>query len=139
LVVQAGPYRCVFPLDCVVETMRPLPLQSFVNMPACVCGASIIHGEPVPVVDLARLLGTAGAMIGRFVVVHVDDRKVALAVDSVAGVEEMDEACLASVPPLLQAAHPEFVGELGAADRQLLVVLNGAWTLPDTAWEVSSE
>lgn len=115
--------------------MRPLPIRSFSNMPAFVCGASIIRGEAVPVVDLAGLLGAPEARIGRFVVVRVDQRKVALAVETVVGVQELDDACLASVPPLLQAAHPELVSALGTADDRLLVVLNGAWMLPDEAWK----
>jgi purine-binding chemotaxis protein CheW len=104
-------------------------------MPPFVCGVSIIRGEAVPVVDLARLLGAAEATVGRFVVVRVENRNVALGVETVVGVEDMDETRLGSVPPLLQAAHPEHVSHLGTADERLLVVLNGAWMLPDEAWE----
>jgi purine-binding chemotaxis protein CheW len=134
LIVNAGPFRCALPLCSVAETMRPLPIRSFSNTPAFVCGASIIRGEALPVVDLARLLGAAETKIGRFVVIRVDPRKVALAVETVVGVKELGEAYLASVPPLLQAAHPSLVDALGTADEGLLLVLNGARMLPDEAW-----
>lgn len=134
LIVDSGPYRCAFPLDCVVETMRPLPIRSFANVPAFVRGAATVRGEPVPVVDLARLLGAAEATVGRFVVVRADRRKVVLAVQSVVGVKDLDQARVASVPPLLQAAHREFVSALGTADEGLLVVLSNAWALPEEAW-----
>ncbi len=135
LIVSAGPYRCAVPLAHVVETMRPLPIQSLANVPPFVCGASIIRGEPVPVVDLARLLGAAGATRGRWVVVRADRRKVALAVGSVFGLEALAEACLSSVPPLLREVRPELVEALGSADEKLLMVLGTARILPDDVWE----
>jgi purine-binding chemotaxis protein CheW len=114
--------------------MRPLPVRSFANVPAFVRGVSTIRGEPVPVVDLARLLGGPEATAGRFVVVRVDRRKVALAVQSVIGVKDLKPTQVRSVPPLLQAAHRELVSELGTTDEGLLVVLSSAWTLPEEAW-----
>lgn len=134
LIVDSGPYRCAFPLACVVETMRPLPIRSFPNVPAFVRGAATIRGELLPVVDLACLLGAAEATVGRFVVVRINERKVALAVQSVVGVKDLEPIQVGSVPPLLQAAHREFVNALGTADEGLLVVLSSAWTLPDEAW-----
>src|SRR5512140_1874586 len=89
LIVTAGAYRCALPLPHVAETMRPLPLQSFADMPPFVRGASIIRGEPVPVVDLAGLFGAADSAIGRFVVVRVEQRRVALGVEAVVGGEDL--------------------------------------------------
>ena len=115
--------------------MRPLPIQSLADMPAFVCGASIIRGEPVPVVHLGRLFGAGESAVGRFVVVRVEQRRVALAAEKVAGVEDLTETNLSLVPPLLEAAQPGFVGALGSCDEKLLVVLESARILPDEVWE----
>jgi purine-binding chemotaxis protein CheW len=135
LILHSSFSRCALPLACVVETMRPLPVHPLANVPAYVCGASIIRGEPVPVVDLARLLDASETTIGRFVVVRVDDRHVALGVEAVVGVRDLEAARLASLPPLLHAAHPGLVSALGTADGRLLVVLNSAWMLHEEVWE----
>lgn len=135
LVVNSGPYHCALPLASVAETMRPLPIRSFAQMPAFVDGASIIRGVPVPVVHLARLLGSDAEMVRRFVVIRVGERQVALAVEAVLGVENLQEARLTSVPPLLQRSHPDIISALAAADERLLVVLNSAWMLPEGVWE----
>ena len=57
LLCQVGSLVCALPLEHISETMRPLSLQPFHGMPPFVDGLSIIRGAPVPVVDLARLLG----------------------------------------------------------------------------------
>ena len=87
LILRSGPVPVRPAFGCVAETMRPLPIQPLADMPALVRGVSIIRGEPVPVVDLAGLLGQTESAIGRFVVVRVEERKVALAIGEVIGVK----------------------------------------------------
>lgn len=115
--------------------MRPLPIQPLADMPSFVRGVSIIRGEPVPVVDLVRLLGQVDSPISRFVVVRVKQRKAALAVSEVIGIRDLEAMSLTAVPPLLQEARSQHVAALGAADEQLLVVLQTAKILPDEVWE----
>jgi purine-binding chemotaxis protein CheW len=134
LILRSGPHRCALPLSHVVETMRPLPVQPLSNMPSFVSGAAIVRGEAVPVVDLGILLGIDNAVMGRFVVIRVEESRVALAVDGVIGIEDLDAACLTSVPPLLKNAHPDLLSALGHADQKLLLVLNTARILPDEVW-----
>lgn len=135
LIVRSGSHRCALPLEHVVETMRPLPIQSLVNMPPFVCGAAIIRGEPVPVVHLDRLLNSGVSAAGRFVVVRVEERTVVLAVEGVVEVKDLSKIPLQSVPPLLDAAEPGLVGALGSCDERLLVVLEAARLLSDEVWE----
>lgn len=135
LISQSGPYRCALPLAHVIEVMRPQPIQSLANMPAFVRGVAVVRGEPIPVVDLACLLGETESAIGRFVVVRAGERRVALAVQDVISIRALDATSLAAVPPLLQDARPELIAALGSADEKLLVVLKTARILSGREWE----
>lgn len=136
MIIQSGSYRCALPLAHVIEVMRPLPVQPLANMPPFVRGVAVVRGEPIPVVDLACLLGATEFSIGRFVAIRAGERRVALAVQDVIGIRVLDATSLATVPPLLQEAHPELVAALSSADKMLLVVLKTARILPGEVWEV---
>src|SRR5688572_15607941 len=58
LICRVSTRVCALPLDAVVETMRPLVVEPVAGAPGFVSGLSIVRGEPIPVVDAARLLGT---------------------------------------------------------------------------------
>jgi purine-binding chemotaxis protein CheW len=134
LLLKAGALRCALPLSCVSETLRPLPLHALANTPGFVCGASVIRGEPVPVVDLARFLGAAAQTAARFVLVRAGKGKVALAVEAVIGIQQLVLEPGASVPPLLAHASPDAVGALAILDRELLLVLQTAHIVPEDLW-----
>jgi len=120
---------CGLPLEHVVETMRPLPVEPLGGGPAFVLGLSRIRGKPVPVVDLARLVtGTDGAQPTRFVTVRCNDRTVALRVDAVLGVAALTDPP-SELPPLLEGDHAP-VAALAARDRALLLVLETARLMP---------
>jgi purine-binding chemotaxis protein CheW len=116
---------CALPLRVVIETMRPLPIETMSGIPDAVLGVAVVRGEPTPVVDAARLLGDGGsaATTGRFVTLRVGTRTVALAVDEVLGVAPMPAAA-AALPPLLAGAAGGVVDTIGALDRDFLVVLD---------------
>jgi purine-binding chemotaxis protein CheW len=57
LLCQVGSVVCCLPLESVSETMRSLAVDAVAGMPAFVAGVSIVRGAPLPVVDLAKLLG----------------------------------------------------------------------------------
>jgi purine-binding chemotaxis protein CheW len=131
LIVRATTRLCALPLVHVIEIMRPLPMEPARQAPAYVRGLSIIRGQPVPVVDLGLLLGDGdGARTARFVALRVDDRYVALAVDAVIKVRELDAAALRDMPPLLKDGLGA-VETLGTLDAQLLLVLRAARLLPE--------
>lgn len=139
LLVQCRSWHCALPLTEVVETMRPLPLQSVAGVPRFVLGLSLIRGELIPVVDLARILGAEGgeergAEGGRLVVVRTAERRLALAVDAVLRVlpPELAEGC--KVAPLLRQALPAEVAALAVLDGAALAVLESVNVLPEGAW-----
>jgi purine-binding chemotaxis protein CheW len=140
LVVTSGDHTCALPVHDVVETLRPLPVQAVVGMPAFVLGLSMVRGMPVPVVDLAALLEGRSARPGarRWLSVRVEARHVALAVDDVVGVRTLDDAAVRALPPLLRHAGDEGVVALGILDAQLLVLLGAARLLSDSTLQVGT-
>ncbi|MBI3723417.1 chemotaxis protein CheW [bacterium] len=119
----------------VVETMRPLPVETVPGLPSFVRGLAVIRGAPVPVVDLGSLLAL-GATQGsrRFVTVRAGERRVALAVEDVLGVHELDALGIHELPPLVPAAESAPITAIGALDLQLMVVLRAARIVPEDVW-----
>jgi purine-binding chemotaxis protein CheW len=134
LVVGVAGRLCAVPLTHVIEIMRPLSVEPISHAPSFVQGISIIRGIPTPVVDLGALLGAPNGVADRFVTLRVGERQVALGVDSVLGVRELDTSKIGKLPPLLQGASRDVIEAMGMLDEQLLVVLRAGWELPDEVW-----
>lgn len=140
LLIRARAWICALRIEDVIETFRPLPVQPVPQAPASVSGAAVVRGQPIPVVNLAALLGAEnGAPGGRFVIVRTGGRTVALEVDEVIGVRPVPHATLSAAPPLLGDAVREHVDALGALDARLLAVLNAAHIIPDPPAEAPQE
>jgi purine-binding chemotaxis protein CheW len=71
----------------------------------------------------------------RFVTLRVGERQVALSVDSVLGIRELDMSKIGALPPLLQGASKDAIEAMGTLDKQLLVVLCAGWELSDEVWQ----
>lgn len=125
---------CALPLAHVVETMRPLPLESLAGAPVAVKGLSLIRGSPLPVVALAALLDGEDEHATRLVTVRAGEYRVALLVGSVVGVLRIAAASLRELPPLLRGADNNAVAAIGITDTELLLVLNAARLVPDSLW-----
>lgn len=134
LLCRVGTRLCALPLDHVVETMRPLPVEAMADAPGFVLGLSIIRGAPVPVVDGAALVGAGTSQPTRFVTVTTNDRQVALAVDAVLGVRALPADSLLDLPPLLRDADPDVVSAIGVLDAELLLVLRRGRLVPESVW-----
>lgn len=125
LLCRIGRQLCGLSLEHVLETMRPLPIDRLVGASGFVVGMAVIRGEPVPVVDGARLLTNAHAgPPSRFVSLELGERRVALGVDEVLGVRAVER--LRELPPLLAGAPADLVSEIGLLDQELLFVLREA-------------
>jgi len=134
LVCRVATRICALPLDVVIETMRPLPVEPLAGAPGFIAGLAIIRGEPVPVVDAARLLGAEAGAPRRFVTLRVGARPVALAVDAVLGVRMVAADRLSALTPLIGAVAGDAVVAIGTLDAQLLVVLEAARLVPDAVF-----
>ncbi|MET0792355.1 MAG: chemotaxis protein CheW [Polyangiaceae bacterium] len=135
LLCQVGSIVCGLPLEHISETMRPLPIEPLQGMPPFVDGLAVVRGVPVPVVDLARLLGKESeARRMRFVVVRALERAVALAVERVIGVGSLPVSAQ-PLPSLLGEANGQFVTAVASLDSRLLVILESGRVLPPSAWQ----
>ena len=136
LICRCGSYLCGLPLARVVETMRPLPIQSLLDAPAFIKGVAVIRGVALPVVDAAALTGgSASTDVQRLVTVKVaEGRQASVAVDAVLGIRAIDAGGVAAMPPLLRNAHAEVVSALGVLDAGLLLFLETARLIPDAVW-----
>jgi purine-binding chemotaxis protein CheW len=100
-------------------------------------GLSLIRGAPVPIVDLAKLLGDGeGSVPTRFVTVRTGQRNVALSVDAVLGIRDIAPAMQSDLPPLLRDARREIVDAVSILDTELLLVLKAAKLLPEEVWDL---
>ncbi len=140
LIFRSGGQACALPIRWVEETMRPLPAKALDGAPEFVVGVVTLRGEPVPVVNPARLLsGRAEPSARRFISVRAGDRRVALAVADVIGVRDIEDVVLSPLPPLLTGAAAEHVDAVTTLDGELLLVLRAGWVLPQGAWSVALE
>ena len=135
LIVGVQTRVCALPLMHVIETMRPLPVEPIAGAPRFVLGVSIVRGVPTPVVDLANVLGARGGVPGRFVTLRLGERQVALSVDTVLGICDLDGASIRALPPLLQETSKDLIEAIGTLDAQILMVLRAGWELPNELWQ----
>jgi purine-binding chemotaxis protein CheW len=126
---------CAVPLESVLETMRPVATETLAEAPRFVLGLAIIRGEPMPVVDMGRLISDEETHPKRFVTVRIGERKVALAVDEVLGVRMIKPESLSELPPLLRDAGRDVIGAIGLLDAELLLVLRSTLTVPYEVFE----
>jgi purine-binding chemotaxis protein CheW len=134
LTVRAGARMLALPIESVVETMRPMPVEPLAGAPSFVRGLAVIRGAATPVVDVAELLGTRAETPGRFVTLRLGPRQIALAVEAVLGLSALEPADLAALPPLLDDATRGAVHSVGLLDSQLVLVLRAARVVPDEVW-----
>lgn len=117
--------------------MRVLPLESVADTSlATISGLSLVRGEPCPVLDLSKLLGSEQPC-QRWVLIRVPgskERRVVLAVSSVEGVATISSESLLELPPLLSAGHSEAVKAIAIHDQQLMTVLEAGALLDEKMW-----
>lgn len=127
---------CAVPIEHVIETMRPLPIEALPSAPSFVLGLAIVRGAPTPVLDIGSLVGcTEARATTRFVTLDLGERYVALAVEAVLGVRTLDRGTLLELPQLLGASSEELALALGRLDDRLLLVLRTATLVPEEVWQ----
>jgi purine-binding chemotaxis protein CheW len=135
LLFRARGLLCALPIEQLVETMRPLPVDPFPAGPSFVLGIARIRGNPVPVVDLGALLGSPEPPHPtRFLTLRLERRTVALAVEEVAGVRGLAVETLSGLPPLLAQADRQVVAAVGTLDAELLLSLESTRIVPAGVW-----
>lgn len=119
---------CALPVKHVIETMRARRVEPIASAPPCVIGLARLRGAGVPVVDLGRMLDGEDRPLpaGWLVTLRIEERVVALAVDTVVGVRALPADTVRDLPPLLGDARSEAVMAVGSLDHELLLVLRAA-------------
>jgi purine-binding chemotaxis protein CheW len=136
LVVGVGAWLCAIPIADVAETMRPLDTSPIPDMPGFLAGLAIIRGSPVPVVDLREMLRLKDKRpIGRYVLLVLGNRHIALAVEDVVGVRRLDCSVMPGLPPLLREPEEQLVADIGVKDERLILILRAARMIPDDVWQ----
>lgn len=136
LIVLAQTRACALPVAEVVETMRPLPLETLPGLPAFVPGLAMIRGTPLPVIDLASLVGASGAAPAtRFVTVRAGTHQAALRVECVVGIHWLQPGTLEQLPPLMRHSSSGVIAALGALNQHLLMLLSAGRLLNDALWQ----
>src|SRR5882724_703813 len=136
LIVEIESRVCALPLAHVIETMRPLPIESLADVPSFVRGVAIIRGIPTPVVDLGAMLGRLNECVERFVIVRIGQKQIALSVSTVLGIRDLEPAMMIQeLPSLLKGASKDVVEEIGTLDEQVLLILREGWELPAEVWQ----
>ena len=131
LLCRADTRLFALPLQSVVETMRPLPIEAVAGAPDFVLGLAVIRGMAVPVVDSGRMLNGKPSSIARFVLLKVGERRIALAVAAVLGLRALTPARLQELPPLIRGADADVIAAIGALDAELLMVLRAVRIVPE--------
>jgi CheY-like chemotaxis protein len=92
LIVNAGHIEVGLPIDSVRVVLHQLAIRPLPLGPAYLSGMIVLHGEPIPVLDLPRRLGLKHALppaLRKLVVVQDDAASLAICVDGVRDPEEI--------------------------------------------------
>jgi chemotaxis signal transduction protein len=127
LLVQAGEQECALPLDRVRRVVRALQVHPLPGAAPALLGLAEYGGEPLPVLDLARLLGappTGAGATAVTVIVAVGPRGatelVGLAAEAALDIAETPLSALPGND------HAMVVGEVLLAGRPVRVLDLGA-------------
>jgi len=108
------------------------------DAPECIKGVINLRGTIVPVMDLRLKLGLEHAEYDAFtvmIVINFNQRVVALVVDSVSDVIELDPSQLRAPPELGNgnAVDARCISGIGTVDERMLIVLNIESLMIETA------
>jgi purine-binding chemotaxis protein CheW len=84
---------------------------------------------------LGVVLGALGGVAERLVTLRLGPRQVALSVDAVLRVRDLDLSTIQELPPLLRGAPQDILEAIGALDDEILMVLRTGWELPNEVWQ----
>ena len=100
---------CGLRLEDVVQTLPFLPIEPVRQPTPGVLGVCRVHGEPLPVIDLAMVFGAASASrrvdetrTGAMVALRVAGRQVMIVVEAIDGIHAMTPAAFRDLPPLIK-------------------------------------
>jgi purine-binding chemotaxis protein CheW len=126
LLFRVALHRCALPLEHVVETMRPLPLEAWPGASPAAGGFAVVRGERMPILSLSDWFAPGVSKPERFIIVRTAERTVGIAVDEVMGVRELATPP-AHLKPLLGYASAQAASVI---DDDIRAALAAAYVVP---------
>lgn len=139
LLVSIGSRICAFPLSNVSETMRPLKTTGLPSAPAFIPGIATVRGALTVVVDGRALFEEPAGEAGRMVILKQGIRTFGLTVDSVVGIEELDESGSEEWSALLPSLTTAYVQRLLQIGSTFAAVLESGRIVPESVWHALQE
>lgn len=88
---RVGDERYALPVEDVLEVAEVGVLAPVPGAPESVLGVRNLHGQVLPVLDLAVVLGVEHEQASRLLIVEAESRRAGLAIDEVIDVAELPD------------------------------------------------
>jgi purine-binding chemotaxis protein CheW len=124
-----GDVSYAVPITVVREISKPLALVSLPHAPSAVLGVTDFRGEVIPVLDMRARFGLppgTDTPKAKWIVVNVDGRQAALAVDAVTDVFGTANAVLSPAPPLGGGEARRGIAGVISHEGRMVFVLDAA-------------
>ncbi|MBA3707258.1 MAG: chemotaxis protein CheW [Planctomycetes bacterium] len=126
-------------LEDVVKTLPFLPIEPVRPPTQGVLGLCRVHGEPLPVIDLATAFGAPSASgsldemrTGSMVALRVAGRQVVIVVEAIEGIHAMTRAAFRALPPLIEGiGNGGPFDAIGDLDSQFIGIIQASRLLSD--------
>jgi purine-binding chemotaxis protein CheW len=114
--------RFAIPLNMVKQIIRAVEITPVPNAPQTICGVINYHGEIIPVYNFHQRVGLPGVITrpgNRFIITSIGDFIIALRVDSIEGIEQLNSDNLVSSDSIQNGL--EIYGVIKAIDGLVIV------------------
>jgi purine-binding chemotaxis protein CheW len=114
--------RFAIPLNMVKQIIRAVEITPVPNAPQTICGVINYHGEIIPVYNFHQRVGITGVITrpgNRFIITSIGDFIIALRVDSIEGIEQLNSDNLVSSDSIQNGL--EIYGVIKAIDGLVIV------------------
>ncbi len=115
------------PIEQVTRILRPVKCTRVPRAPAFLEGIINLHGDIVPVIDLAKRLQMAAMPHDdetRIIVAEVDNQRVGMVVDSVTEILSLPQTAIESPPGIIAKISDAYLTGVAVHDDRLFVILD---------------
>lgn len=116
-------------------------IQSITRIPnasSCIKGILNLRGEIIPVYDIRKRFGLESLLdskMAKLIVIKTKDMDLALEVDAVDEIEDIEEKDIHEVPSIVKGADTGYIDKIANVNGQLIVILNLDELLTDREYE----
>lgn len=116
-------------------------IQSITRIPnasSCIKGILNLRGDIIPVYDIRKRFGLEPLLdskMAKLIVIKTKDMDLALEVDAVDEIEDIEEKDIHEVPSIVKGADTGYIDKIANVNGQLIVILNLDELLTDREYE----